>query len=609
VEHAWDPWQSTQSPCEQLRTCGRCGEAEERIDHQAEGWDEPDEAACVERAHCAACGAWGEETRPAHRWSPWQYSERTRSPVRGCRRCGAFASAIPGHQVDPPPAEAEALAGLRQYFEEQVAAGIIPPERQPFLRSMLAKLERVVVDGADDPQAAAGQIQAMLAQMGGVLAHPSRPGATVPPPAGSRAAVLMAALDALYDSVVPEIASMNLTGDSAKAAGAILSELRDAREALAASNAAGDLTALEVESLRPAATGARRFALRRHLTFAHPVWPGAAVAQDPNAVLYSGGTALRDVVVAACQARRLDVLLPQTQREPASLRWEHVRRCALGVFDLTGPTPADLAAAAYELGMALAAGRPAVVVAQGDAVLPFDVDIEPLRLHGTDGDAEAVAAALDQALYGPQRAAAGNSVAASIAHLRRTFEETSTPAKIAVLDVFKERVPDDPVRAGQLAELALGFLDGDGLVALLPTWAGGYPDARHPTCFHVTAFGPAWAGSTSGIVEGACPPGMAYVRGDRVLAPDILRSIWDDICRATHVVVDLTGLNPNVTIELGMAHVLGRNVLLVSQDDGAERHLRAIAKYRCHRYDLVAPAGPELGDVVGRFLAAPPVGL
>ncbi len=65
-------------------------------------------------------------------------------------------------------------------------------------------------------------------------------------------------------------------------------------------------------------------------------------------------------------------------------------------------------------------------------------------------------------------------------------------------------------------------------------------------------------------------PSVEYIRGDHVLDADIIRSIWDNLCQATHVLVDLTGLNANVALELGIAHTLGRNVLLVSQDGPAQ---------------------------------------
>ncbi|HEX7229908.1 MAG TPA: hypothetical protein VF452_05905, partial [Candidatus Binatia bacterium] len=97
---------------------------------------------------------------------------------------------------------------------------------------------------------------------------------------------------------------------------------------------------------------------------------------------------------------------------------------------------------------------------------------------------------------------------------------------------------------------------------------------------------------------------IRYIRGDKVLEPDILRSIWDEICRATHIVVDLTGLNANVVLELGIAHTLGRNVLLISKDRQPEKYFRAIAKQRIHPYTLESEtAVRDFSSVLRRFLS------
>ncbi|HEY1236503.1 MAG TPA: hypothetical protein VGH22_24215 [Candidatus Binatia bacterium] len=96
---------------------------------------------------------------------------------------------------------------------------------------------------------------------------------------------------------------------------------------------------------------------------------------------------------------------------------------------------------------------------------------------------------------------------------------------------------------------------------------------------------------------------MQYIRGDKVLEPDILRSVWDELCRATHVIVDLSGLNANVVLELGIAHALGRNVLLVSQDRQPEKYFRAIAKQRIHPYGVGSDSAmSELSSTLKRFL-------
>jgi hypothetical protein len=106
------------------------------------------------------------------------------------------------------------------------------------------------------------------------------------------------------------------------------------------------------------------------------------------------------------------------------------------------------------------------------------------------------------------------------------------------------------------------------------------------------------------LVRAACPDDIQYVRGDQVLDPDIIRSIWDEICTATHIVVDLTGLNANVLVECGIAHALGRNVLLLSQDVKPEHGLRALVRHRVHTYALDTPDDREaLQTTLRAFLA------
>jgi hypothetical protein len=139
-----------------------------------------------------------------------------------------------------------------------------------------------------------------------------------------------------------------------------------------------------------------------------------------------------------------------------------------------------------------------------------------------------------------------------------------------------------------------------------PRWPGAYPAAHEPSLFHVTPFGPGWASQTMKAAAEVCSkrnPAVAYVRGDQVLDPNVIRSIWDRLCRASYVLADLTSLNANVALELGIAHVLGRNVLLVSQDESFKRFFPAIAKARVHAYQLGRNSGEaSFGGLVARFL-------
>ena len=56
------------------------------------------------------------------------------------------------------------------------------------------------------------------------------------------------------------------------------------------------------------------------------------------------------------------------------------------------------------------------------------------------------------------------------------------------------------------------------------------------------------------------------IRADEQYGQQILEDIWKGICEASIIIVDVTGRNPNVYYELGLAHVLGRRVILLTQN-------------------------------------------
>lgn len=86
-------------------------------------------------------------------------------------------------------------------------------------------------------------------------------------------------------------------------------------------------------------------------------------------------------------------------------------------------------------------------------------------------------------------------------------------------------------------------------------------------CFLIMPFGPAWADSVQRTLRDVCRRhGVHAVRGDDSLVPtDILDDIWVELTAADFVIADVTGHNPNVYYELGMAHTLAKPVILLSQ--------------------------------------------
>jgi hypothetical protein len=66
-------------------------------------------------------------------------------------------------------------------------------------------------------------------------------------------------------------------------------------------------------------------------------------------------------------------------------------------------------------------------------------------------------------------------------------------------------------------------------------------------------------------------------------ASEVIVDVWSCIASALIIIADCTGKNPNVFYELGMAHTLGKQVILVAQQDADVpsdiRHIRYL-RYR-----------------------------
>lgn len=95
--------------------------------------------------------------------------------------------------------------------------------------------------------------------------------------------------------------------------------------------------------------------------------------------------------------------------------------------------------------------------------------------------------------------------------------------------------------------------------------------ANHPTdqklVFVLMPFGgdfdDLYADHIKAAVEAA---GLRPLRADEIFTPTpIMGDIWRSICRARLVIADLTGRNPNVFYEVGLAHAIGKEVILLTQ--------------------------------------------
>ena len=497
---------------------------------------------------------------------------------------------------------------LLDVYRKDVAVGKVSDTRQQALDPVLSQLGRVLQRRPTDLASMTTQrsrLTELMASMSHLVEDTSHGVPT--PPAGSRAEATWKRFSRLKLYLSRDLMRPHMASEERSCGMEIYKRCGYADTFLHQSGRDDDTAyAYEADVLRQLACEVRAFSLRNHLTLISPVWPSSPLPQNPNAVFFSGGEALAALLAKTCANQRLKLLAQVTPKDFASTRWDQLRACHVALFDFTGyvrpdvDQPIDLAktgpvaAVSYELGIALTLGRAIVVLANEGQDLPFDLDIEPIRLQGDGRDGARIAGAINEAMYGLQRGGEDSAIAATRDYLNERFSGGRNFIVAQSLKLIDDDVARDPVKFRRFVEPILGSSEPNAPQIVFPAWPGSYPRPGLGRCFHVSPFRPAWAGETMKIVAAACKtakPSLKYIRGDQVPDPNIIRSIWDNLSQASHVVVDLTGLNANVALELGIAHTLGRNVLLVTQDANLQNHFPALAKTRVRRYSLSGEPG------------------
>jgi hypothetical protein len=74
----------------------------------------------------------------------------------------------------------------------------------------------------------------------------------------------------------------------------------------------------------------------------------------------------------------------------------------------------------------------------------------------------------------------------------------------------------------------------------------------------------------------------------------IMQDIWKSACEAKLIIADLTGLNPNVMYELGVAHTLGKETILIYRKDEHIKFPFDLAHIRRIEYENTPVGGTKL---------------
>lgn len=356
-------------------------------------------------------------------------------------------------------------------------------------------------------------------------------------------------------------------------------------------------TKLEQDAIRPFSTRVRAFGLRHHLTLARPLWGWSGLQQGASSLAYVGRDDLIPLLKKICGEQRLSLVAKGTGWGAGQERWNQLRKSPVGVFDFREGDPLTRATVAYSLGCGLALGILPVVVSN-EAELPFDIDISAAVFHGAGSDEQVLSEAIDRAFFSYPSVGAMSSVKRTLLDMAGQATGDDATTRVLCKRIAEGHVKD-PLDAKGVAQQLLGAMGNPEFALLTPIWPGFYPDPASPRCFHVMPFSECWSNEGRETVRQICKTrGVAYRRGDESDENRIIRAIWEEICRANFVLVDLTGLNTNVCLELGLAHALGRNTLIISRDEASNETLfPEIRKLQVLRY-----GSGELAALVDGFL-------
>jgi nucleoside 2-deoxyribosyltransferase len=358
---------------------------------------------------------------------------------------------------------------------------------------------------------------------------------------------------------------------------------------------------VEIEDFRPFVKKIRDFSSLNYAMLAQPIWETGKQSIDTNAVFFSGSKDVEKEIINVCKKLNLYLMPSPIGESIANARWKQLQKSTIAVFDFTYADIHKKADISYELGIVLTLGRPLVIIASEKYALPFDVDIAPVILREDKNNEFEIKLAFDLAmiwLYNPPKE---NHILKTLDYTIGKYPRRGDNVYInQVLQLLEEQKKrPDPVNIYHGIKRFLDFLKDGSTYIIHPIWPPEYPDECEFSLFHVMPYYPDWAKDAMAAVQETCDNhGIKYIRGDQVEDPNIIRSIWTEIAKASHVLIDITGFSPNVALELGIAHTLGKKSLIVAHPNTEKQLFPMIAKQRVSIYK----DNKELKDIIQNFL-------
>jgi hypothetical protein len=102
---------------------------------------------------------------------------------------------------------------------------------------------------------------------------------------------------------------------------------------------------------------------------------------------------------------------------------------------------------------------------------------------------------------------------------------------------------------------------------IAPIFTGRTFEYRKSTCFLLMPFTQDWSERVYKQISKVLKKlGYSTLRADDLYGHDVLEDIWRALNESEIVIADTTSKNPNVFYEIGIAHTLGKRLILLAQD-------------------------------------------
>jgi hypothetical protein len=357
---------------------------------------------------------------------------------------------------------------------------------------------------------------------------------------------------------------------------------------------------LERKQARPLARKIRDYVARARIGLIQPIWFPHKSRRDANTLFFSGPSYVSQVIRDACAELGMNTHVdPPPGQDYGAVRWADLASAGSAVFDISDASPQVY----YELGIALTLGTPLTIIGRYGTRIPFDIGHELATYPGSLPNNSWLQQKMDEALYGPGHLAdQSNCLESTLAMAVQLSEGYGPYSAQRGAAILLEHATSDALGFKAALHNLNDLLQEPGLV-VHPRWPIAYPAAQGIHGFTVMpANEPASSPCFEHLHALGGTLGITSVFGHHNTNHHTIPSVWTQICKATHVVVDLTNLHLDVCLQLGMAHTLGRKVLMICAR-GTENRLFANIAYRpCHTYDpKLALAEPEFLNSVVQF--------